>query len=510
MVSTQADPGTRWLFGDQLGPHFLDVPDQPVLMIESRRVFARRRFHRQKAHLVLSAMRHRAAELGEQCRYVAADTYAEGVAAAVADGAQLTVCQPTSFAAVALVERLDGVRMLPARGFATSREEFAGWAGGRKSKSLLMEDFYRLARRRLGVLMDGDEPVRGRWNFDAENRGGPPKPAERVQRDGAGVLDVPSPWWPEEDEIDEQVRADLDRWAADGDVGFIGDDGPRLFPATGAEAHSALRRFLDGRLAAFGRYEDAMLADDPWMAHSLLSSSFNLGLLDPVEAVQTAEEAYRDGAAPIEAVEGFVRQVIGWRDYMWNLYWHLGDDYRHSNELQAREPLPEWFAELDADAVQARCLSSVLGDLRKHGWVHHIPRLMVLGNYGLQRGWRPDQLTDWFHRAFVDGYDWVMVPNVVGMSQYADGGRITTKPYAGGGAYINRMSDYCRPCVYSPAVRVGENACPFTAGYWWFLDRHRVGLADNFRMKQPLTGLDRLADLPALVEQEDERGSRAP
>ena len=176
---------------------------------------------------------------------------------------------------------------------------------------------------------------------------------------------------------------------------------------------------------------------------------------------------------PIASVEGFVRQVIGWRDYIWNLYWHLGPDYRHRNALHARRDIPAWFAELDADAVRARCLSSVLarGPGTRLGAPH--PRLMVLGNYAMQRGWNPAQVTDWFHRAFVDGYDWVMVPNVVGMSQYADGGLITTKPYAGGGAYINRMSDYCGGCALPPSVRVGEKACPFTAGYWWFLNRHR-------------------------------------
>ena len=184
--------------------------------------------------------------------------------------------------------------------------------------------------------------------------------------------------------------------------------------------------------------------------------------------------------------------------------------YRRRNELAATYALPKWFAELDHDAVDAACLSGILADLARHGWVHHIPRLMVLGNYAMQHGWRPSQVTDWFHRAFVDGYDWVMVPNVVGMSQYADGGVMATKPYAGGGAYIDRMSDYCGGCRYDPKVRVGETACPFTAGYWAFLDRNRSRLEGNFRMGQPLRGLDRLKDLDALLEQEQARGSRAP
>jgi deoxyribodipyrimidine photolyase-related protein len=497
----------RWLFGDQLGPHFLDSDDQRVLLIESRKVFARRRFHRQKAHLVLSAMRHRAAELGDRCEYRTAATYSEVLRDRPA-GAELTVCHPTSYAARDLVERTPGVRLLPARGFATSMAEFADWANARGARRLLMEDHYRLARRRLDVLMDGDEPVGGQWNYDQENRLPPPK----ATRGGPPVtgVGVPAPWWPEEDEIDDEVRRDLDRWAADGDVGFIGVDGPRRFPATRSEALAAFQHFVDHRLTAFGPYEDAMLAGDPWLAHSLMSSSLNLGLLDPLELVRRVETACRHDDLPISSVEGFVRQLIGWRDYIWNLYWHLGPGYRFRNGLHADRDIPAWFAELDADAVEANCLSSILGDLRDHGWVHHIPRLMVLGNHAMQRGWNPLQVTDWFHRAFVDGYDWVMVPNVVGMSQHADGGLITTKPYAGGGAYIDRMSDYCGGCRYRPSVRVGDDACPFTAGYWWFLNRHRGTFAGNHRMAQPLRGLDRLKDLLALVEQEDARGSAAP
>ena len=488
----------RWLFGDQLGPEFLDADDQPALIVESRAVFARRRFHRQKAHLVLSAMRHRAAELGDRCRYVRADTYREALAQV---DEPLTVCQPTTHAAADFVQGLDGVEMLAARGYATSIADFARWAEGRGGKRLLMEDFYRDARRRLEVLMDGAEPAGGKWNFDAENREPPPR---------TPTLGIDEPWWPDEDEIDAEVRRDLDRWAEDGDVVFLGEDGPRRFAATRAEAQQALADFVAHRLPAFGAHEDAMLTADPWMAHSLLSPVLNLGLLDPVEVVHAAEQAYRKGDAPIASVEGFVRQVIGWRDYVWHLYWQQPRDYRTRNALDATDALPTWFAELDHVNVDAACLSHTLHDLARHGWVHHIPRLMVLGNYAMQRGWRPEQVTDWFHRAFVDGYDWVMVPNVVGMSQYADGGVMATKPYAGGGAYIDRMSDYCGGCRYDPKVRVGENACPFTAGYWAFLERNRPALQGNQRIARAVHGLNRLKDLDELVVQERERGSRAP
>ncbi|MEP6697568.1 MAG: cryptochrome/photolyase family protein [Pseudonocardiales bacterium] len=485
----------RWLFADQLGPHFLDDPDQPVLLIEARSVFARRRFHRQKAHLVLSALRHRAAELGEQAVFLRMSTYAEALAQ---QPRPLSVCGPTSRAADSFVRRQRDVHVLPERGFATTREEFGGWATQRAGRRLLLEDFYRDARRRLGVLMDAAEPAGDRWNLDAENRLPPPKD---------GRLDVAEPWWPVEDEIDSQVRADLDDWARAGDVAFVGTDGPRCFAVTRTEALAALEQFVTARLPAFGPYEDAMLSNSWTMAHSTLSAPMNLGLLDPLECVERAEQEYRAGRAPLASVEGYVRQLIGWRDYVWNVYWHFGEDYRRRNALQAHRPLPRWFAELDADAVQARCLADVLAGVRDHAWVHHIPRLMVLGNYGLQRGWDPAALTDWFHRCFVDGYDWVMLPNVVGLSQHADGGAMATKPYAAGGAYLNRMSDYCGDCRYRPQRRLGDDACPYTAGYWAFLDRNAERLAGNHRMRQPMAGLARLADVRQIVAQEERRGT---
>ncbi|WP_432540458.1 cryptochrome/photolyase family protein [Kineococcus sp. SYSU DK002] len=503
MPEPDASPRTRrWLFADQLGPHFLDTPRQSVLLVESKDVFRRRRFHRRKAHLLLSALRHRAAELGDRAVFVRAGTYREGLARYREEHHEpLSVCDPTSYGARRFVRALPDVEVLPSRGFVVSEEQFAGWAARRGDRRLLMEDFYRDVRRHHRLLMDGDEPVGGTWNYDHDNRQGPPK------RDR---LDVREPWWPTEDEIDEEVRADLDRWARDDGIEFTGTDGPRRFAVTRREALTALRHFLRHRLEQFGVYEDAMLTGDQWMSHSLLSAPQNLGLLDPVEVARRAEEHGREHGVRLASVEGFVRQVVGWRSYTWHLYWHLGEDYRQRNALGARNRLPRWFSDLDADAVEANCLHQVLAGVRDEGWVHHIPRLMVLGNWGLQRGYDPAELADWFWTNFVDGYDWVMTTNVVGMSQHADHGVLATKPYASGGAYIDRMSDFCGGCRYDPKVRVGEDACPFTAGYWNFLAGHREELAGNRRMAQALRGLDRLRDLDGVLHQESERGSGPP
>ncbi len=451
---------------------------------------------------MLSALRHRAAELGERAVVLATATYGQALEQL---GEPVEVCAPTSRAADRFVRQLDGVTVLPDRGWAVSRAEFDTWATPRSR--LLLEDYYRDVRRRLDILMEPDgEPAGGRWNFDADNREPPPRGAARL----ADAVEVAEPWWPAEDDIDAQVRETLDRWERDEGIEFVGRDGPRRFAVTRDEADSAVDHFVDHRLGQFGPYEDAMLADDPWMAHSLLSVPLNLGLLHPVDVARSAERAYHDGRADLASVEGFIRQVIGWREYVWHVYWHTDKGYRDRNELQAHEPLPAWFDSLDADAITARCLSSAVAGVRDEGWVHHIPRLMLLGSWALQRGYDPAELTDWFRRCFVDGYDWVMLPNVVGMSQHADGGLMATKPYTSGGAYINRMSDYCGDCAYDPKVRVGERACPFTAGYWSFLHRNRDRLNGNPRMARQLRGLDRLGDLAELMDQESARGAAAP
>ncbi|MFD1720777.1 cryptochrome/photolyase family protein [Amnibacterium endophyticum] len=483
----------RLLFAEQLGPMF-DDGDEPVLLVESVAAFRHRPTHRQKAHLYLSAMRHRARELGDRAELVRAPTFRSAL-----EGRDLVVVDPPSFRARRLVREL-GADVLPSRGFVTSEEDFAEWVRGRDDRTLVMDQFYRWVRQREGLLLTrAGKPLGGRWSYDADNRQAPPKKQ--------ATLGLPEPWWPEEDEIDDEVRADLDRWEADGVVSFIGDDGPRRFPATRREALAALRAFVRDRLPTFGPYEDATLDADWTMSHSLLSTSMNLGLLDPREVVGRVLDAHAAGEAPLNSVEGFVRQIVGWRDWMWHLYWHLGEGYPHRNALHARRRVPDSWWELDPDAIEANCLSSVVRGVRDHGWAHHIQRLMVLGNVALTRGYSPLETTEWFTGAFVDGTPWVMPTNVVGMSLHADGGIVATKPYASGGAYIDRMTDYCRGCRFDPKVRVGEDACPFTAGYWAFLAKHEERFRENPRMVQPLGGLRRLKDLDAVIEQERHRRS---
>ncbi|PND58500.1 cryptochrome/photolyase family protein [Mycobacterium sp. ENV421] len=489
-----ADDTPLWLFADQLGPQFHggEHAHRPVFLVEATSALRRRRFHRQKLHLVLSGVRHAAADLGERATVVRAETYTE----ALRDyGTPVLVHEPTSFAADRFVRRLqrDGMiaEVLPTPGFALSRADFRQWAGDRRR--FRMEDFYREQRRRFSVLMDGSEPVGGRWNFDAENRESPPK-------NGASI-GVDAPYRPPEDDIDDRVRRDLDAM----DLPTVGVDGPRLFAVTPAEARRALTRFIERRLPLFGRYEDAMMGGDWAMSHSLLSVPLNLGVLHPLDAVHAAEQAYRDGNAPLAAAEGFIRQILGWREYMWHLYWHFGPDYLDNNALSAETPLPAWWTELDADSVTAECLRQALGGVRDRGWAHHIQRLMVLGSHALQRGYQPRALTEWFATAFVDGFAWVMPTNVVGMSQHADGGLLATKPYTSGGAYLNKMSDHCRSCSFDPKVRIGPNACPFTSGYWAFVHRHQDLLAGNNRTARAVSSMARLADLDAVVEQERHR-----
>lgn len=475
------------LFADQLGSHFtLDGESQVILEVQSQ--FRKRAYHRQKAHLILSAIRHRA-EIGAEL--VSVDSYR-----AYSPPKGSRVVAPTSRTMRALVEHW-GVDSTAARGFACSEEDFAGWASSQKNR-LLLEDFYRWQRQRLGLLIedsaDGLRPVGGRWNFDVDNRLPPPK---------TDVLPVEAPWWPVEDDIDEKVRWDLDRLEKDG-VQFIGRDGPRLFAVTEQEANLAAEHFLNHRLPLFGPFEDAMMRGDWAMSHSLLSVPLNLGLIDPVSLAKSAQTAFENGS-PIQSVEAFIRQLIGWRDYVWNLYWYFGDEYSRSNALGANNELPRAWKELDSSSIEAACVRHSVQGLSDRGWLHHIERLMILANQASQRGYLPMATNDWFIDAFVDGTPWVMPANVIGMGLYADGGRMSTKPYVAGGAYISRMSNHCGGCPFDPKVRIGENACPFTAGYWNYLATNSEIFSRNHRMFQAMSGLKRLSDLEELLAQEGVR-----
>jgi deoxyribodipyrimidine photolyase-related protein len=485
---------TRLLFPGQYGPAFDD--GGPVLVVESMDFFTARPMHRAKALLWLSALRHRVVELGDRATHVRVDRVRDALSDAIEHGLELEVIDPPSWALRAEVRRFPEIAVLPSRGFVTSEDEFAEWAGGSSSR-FVMEHHYERVRRREDWLMDGDRPLGGRFSLDEDNRNPPPQ--------GATSLGLPDPWSPTEDDIDAEVREDLARWERDGLVHLVGAMDRRRFAVTPAEAGHALADFVATRLSDFGPFEDAVLQDDRAMAHSLLSVPMNLGVLDPRTAVDAAIGAL-DTGAPLSSVEGFVRQIAGWRDYVWHLYWEFGEDYgADAAPLGPPTPLPAWWWELDTSDVTAACLTSTLDDLRDHGWLHHIQRLMILGNWSLQRGYDPVELTAWFTDLFVDGTDWVMPANIIGMSQHADGGRVATKPYASGGRYIDRMTDHCGGCPFDPTKRLGEDACPFTAGYWAFLDHAEPALRANRRMMRPLQQLARLADREAVVEQERNR-----
>jgi deoxyribodipyrimidine photolyase-related protein len=267
---------------------------------------------------------------------------------------------------------------------------------------------------------------------------------------------------------------------------------------TRAGALAQLKYFIKHHFGIFGPYEDAMALDSWALHHSLLSPYINNGLLHPSEVIEAAMKAFYKGNVPIESAEAFVRQIIGWREYINGMYWFLGEDYRNNNQLGATRELLPLFT--DPNKTSMNCIKSTVEDIKERAWVHHIPRLMLLSNLALVTGTNPQQFLDWMRREFIDATDWVMVPNIIGMGVHADGGAMMSKPYAAGGAYISRMSNYCKSCVYNPKLRVGDDACPFTTLYWDFLDRHKEQFAKNHRMGQQVNGLKRLSDLEELKD----------
>jgi deoxyribodipyrimidine photolyase-related protein len=477
-----SDLPTVWVLGDQLGRRIgalagRESGDCRVLFVESAAKLGSRRWHRQRAHLVVSAMSHFAAELADEgfdVDYRHAPSLTAGLGAHRQElGVDRVIAMtPMSWDGRELLREL-GVEMVPNDQFLCDPAEFASWSADRAR--VTMEDFYRWQRARFDVLMDADGPAGGRWNFDADNREPPP----RDGRDWPAITSFAF------DAIDAEV---LDRLPATWGAAPHG-----LWPVTRAQALVRLAEFIEDGLAPFGTHEDAMLAAEWKLAHSALSSSLNLGLLHPAEVIAAAEDAYRRGAAPINSVEGFIRQVLGWREYVWCRYWTWMPAYRTRNELGASRGVPP--AITGEAPTEMACVRSTVSHVHDNGYAHHIERLMVLGNLALTAGVDPRAMTRWMWSSFVDGAEWVMLPNVIGMALYADGGMMATKPYAAGGAYINRMSDHCRGCRFDPRQRTGPDACPFTTLYWDFLARHESRLAGNHRMTRQLAGMRRLADL---------------
>ena len=478
---------TIWVFGDQLNRNIgvlgeADPSKDMILIVESTLKKSSRPWHKQRLHFITSSMRHFASDLraaGFTVDYRMADNMTSGVAAHTAQfsPSQVVATEPNSYGARALLKRLH-VEQFPSNQFLTPHGEFAAWASTRKS--LKMEDFYRRQRTRLGYLMDGAEPAGGQWNFDHDNREAPPK---------SGAYPWATPPESTMDAIDREVAASLP-------PSSIGQPPSGTWATSRADALDRLSHFIEHLLPQFGPHEDAMLSDNWHLAHSMLSPYLNNGLLLPGEVCDAVQVAFDKGNVPIASAEGFIRQVIGWREYVWGLYWLWMPEYASMNELSAHRPLPPVFT--DPTRTQMACMSGCVGDVHDRAWAHHIPRLMVMGNLALIAGVDPQAMTNWMWEMFVDAAEWVMVPNVIGMSLHADGGRMATKPYAGGGAYIDRMSNYCKGCHYDRKKRVGDDACPFTTLYWDFLLRHADRFVRNPRIATQVRAAQKLSDTEAV------------
>ncbi len=361
--------------------------------------------------------------------------------------------------------------------FLCSHSEFAEHAQGRKQ--LRMEFFYREMRRKHAVLLDRDgKPEGGDWNYDTENRGSFGK---------AGPIDVPPPVSFTPDSLTSQVIDEVQRRFPQ----HVGKMDRFDWPVTRDQALIALQDFVDHRLVHFGEYQDAMWTREPWLYHSRISAALNLKLLNPLEVIKAAESAYRSGKAPLAATEGFIRQILGWREYVRGVYWHLMPGYFERNAMRASEPLPAFFWTARTDM---QCLSDSIGQTLELGYAHHIQRLMVTGLFCLLLGVDPKEVHAWYLAVYVDAVEWVELPNTLGMSQYADGGVMASKPYIASGRYIDKMSNYCRQCRYKPAEATGKAACPFTTLYWDFLIRHEQALSANPRMVMQVRNLARLTD----------------
>jgi deoxyribodipyrimidine photolyase-related protein len=446
--------------------------------------------HKQKFVLVFSAMRQFAERLrarGIAVRYVrlgdpsAAPSLNGEVLRALDEGAfsRVVITEPgewrlaKAFEDLALVAPVP-VEIRPDTRFICSRATFETWASGRSE--LRMEFFYREMRRATGLLMDGAKPVGGRWNFDPENRKRPPKGLRAPDRVSIAPNAVTR------ETMVETASRFPDNFGALERFGY----------ATNAdEAELVLADFLAKSLPLFGDFQDFMRKGEPVMWHGRISAAMNLGLLDPLEVCRRAEAEWRAGRAPLNAVEGFVRQILGWREYVRGIYWLKGPDYKTTNALGADRRLPDFYWSGETDMA---CVADVVATTRDHAYAHHIQRLMVTGQLAMLLGVHPDEINDWYTVVYADAYEWVELPNTHGMATFADGGVMASKPYAASGAYIDRMGDYCGGCAYDVKDRLGEKACPFNALYWDFLIRHEARLKRNPRMAMPYRGLAAMSE----------------
>jgi len=481
------------VLGDQLDGRAaalrdLDPAVDTVFMAEVTEEARHVASHRQRTTLFLAAMRHFAIALAERrqpLRYVTLDdptnthSFAGELARAIAtlSPQQVTVITPGEHRVARSLRETCAdaglsLDIMDDDSFTCSLADFDAWAEGRAR--LTMEYFYRQRRRDLDILVTAGKPTGGKWNYDQENREvfkSPPR--------------VPAPYRGRPDPVTREVMALVEKTFPDAP----GRLAAFHWPVQRRQALRALRKFITERLVHFGTYEDAMHTGEPFLYHSALSAALNLKLLSPHECVAAAVKAYQGGGASLNNVEGFVRQIIGWREFMRGVYFREGPGYTQRNGLEQTGGLPPFYWTGDTDL---NCLRHCLGEVLEHGYGHHISRLMVIGNFALIAGVHPQRVHEWFLGMYVDGVAWVTAPNVVGMSQYADHGIVATKPYAASGKYIQRMSNYCRSCPYDVNERTGNEACPFNTLYWDFLIRHRRRLASNQRMKLVMSNMVRM------------------
>ena len=449
-----------------------------IVLIESARTLSDKNWHSQRLQFIISSARHFAQELtadGYQVIYHQAKTTVDGLKEIAKENKveKILTTSPTGYKRLASLNELS-IEFVDNDFFLTTAAEFKEWADSQKS--FKMESFYRKQRVKFNLLMKGNDPLGGEWNYDHENRN--PVPRDYQAHDLAEF---------EFDEIDKEVAnqvAKLDTW---------GNYENKYWATTRKQALLRLNEFIKYNFKDFGAYEDAMPVNSWSVNHSVISPYLNNGLLHPMEVVKTAIKAFEKGEIPLASCEGFIRQIIGWREYVNGMYWYLGEQYRNENQLAAKRKLLPLFE--DSTKTKMNCVSSIVSDIEERAWTHHIPRLMVLSNLANLIGVSPTEFLDWMRRVFVDATDWVMVPNVIGMGLHADGGKMMTKPYVSGGAYISKMGQYCKGCKYDPKVRTGEDACPFTLLYWNYLDQHEDRFKKNHRMFQQINCLKRLKDL---------------